>query len=617
MITHHNPASKPTALKSMPERIQPAWDQIGLFKNPLTPGERALAEFLDRGLPSGWEIFVQPFLNGDRPDLVILNPEVGLMIFEVKDWQSGLYHFEEKWVADRNGKRRIREYFVSDVQGEYPIPNPVSQVERYRENLINFYLPRVGEEIDRNHRKLGAFRIGLYFHKMTTNQARELLPVNHLRCSVFGYDWLDQHHLDDVVPDWNRKSSLAMQPDWVEEIRFWLTPPYHSIEQGQKLSLTQEQKRHIEPSSHQHQRLRGVAGSGKTLVVAQRAANLAEAGKRVLVVTYNITLWHYIRDHVSRARKNFRWDLIEFTHFHGFCRNYLSENNIRWPSGENDDEEFFMNIVPQIVTDAVKAGKNINHRKYDAVLIDEGQDFDKFWYHMLCEFLTENDELLLVVDERQNVYRRDLSWIDVMEGTRFRGRWRELKESYRLPPPLIEKANLFAHRFLGGEGVMPVPAQMELFVPHLVWKNIQAGQIEQVKSGLLESFDFLTRKQKIHPQDIVILVPSHQEGWELVQMFKDRGVETNHVFEDDNRSHHHKKSFWMGDSRLKVCTIHSFKGWELLNVILLTPASVVPEDSSLDRVIYTAITRSRQNLLIFNRHARYADYGESWPRGWE
>jgi hypothetical protein len=605
-------------LAAMPNRIKPSWEQIREFKNPLTPGELRLAEYLDQVLHQEWEIFVQPFWNGDRPDLVILNPEIGLMIFEVKDWQPGLYHFEDELIINRHGKQQTRrKYFVSVANGKQQIPGPVKQVERYRENLVNLYLPRVGEEIDQNPKKLVAFRIGLYFHKMTTGQAQELVPVDHKRCSVFGYDCLAQDFLDQIVPDWNRKSSLAMQPDWVDDIRFWLTPPFHSLEQGQILKLSEEQKRHVEPASHQHQRLRGVAGSGKTLVVAHRAASLAEQGKRVLVVTYNITLWHYIRDHVSRARKNFHWDLIEFTHFHGLCRNYLSENDIPWPSGGDGNDNFFTETVPRIVMDAIKTGKNDYSREYDAILIDEGQDFEKLWYHILSELLTDNDELLLVVDERQNLYRRNLSWIDAMEGTRFRGRWRELKESYRLPPPLIEKANLFATQFLGGEGITPVPAQLELFVPHLVWKNIQTEGIEQLEPLAWEAFDLLTRKQKIHPQDIVFLVPSHQEGWDLVDLFKSHGVESNHVFEDEERSHHHKKSFWMGDSRLKISTIHSFKGWELQNVVLLTPINVLPDDASLDRVIYTAITRSRQNLIIFNRHARYTAYGESWPHEWE
>ena len=64
-------------------RIFPTWEQIEAFKTPLTQGESRLARFLDEYLPAKWEIYVQPFLNGDRPDIVILNPSIGIMIFEM------------------------------------------------------------------------------------------------------------------------------------------------------------------------------------------------------------------------------------------------------------------------------------------------------------------------------------------------------------------------------------------------------------------------------------------------------------------------------------------------------------------------------------------------------
>jgi hypothetical protein len=47
------------------------------MNNPLTKGEKALAKFLYENLSDNWEIYVQPFLNGDRPDIVILNPQKG------------------------------------------------------------------------------------------------------------------------------------------------------------------------------------------------------------------------------------------------------------------------------------------------------------------------------------------------------------------------------------------------------------------------------------------------------------------------------------------------------------------------------------------------------------
>ncbi len=600
-------------------RIFPTWEQIKALKNPLTSGEYELAKFLDNFLPEEWEIYVQPFMNGDRPDIVILNPKIGLMIYEVKDWSPNLYFKKEVEYFDKKSRQKKKgiRYFVRDSRGEWPIPNPVAQVERYRENLINLYIPNIGEAVDRNTKTLSAFKVGIYFHKIKTTETKKLVDINPKRCVVFGYDNLGKNNIQVIVPDINRQRSLSMRRDWIDEIRFWLTPPFHTIEQGTKIILTPEQQRHVMPSPNSHQRLRGVVGSGKTLVLAQRAANIASQGKRVLIVTYNITLWHYIRDQVSRARISFKWDRIEFNHFHGFCRNYLKENDIPWPEqGNATDEEFLNEIIPNVVLENIRKGKNKKRRRYDAILIDEGQDYQKLWYEVLCEFLTGNDELLYVVDERQNIYRRDNSWIDAMRGVKFAGRWRELNKSYRLPPVILQQARLFAKKYLNNIGLDPEPnsKQLDFFNPNLIWRNLES--FDEAKEKILIAINWLTKKKGIHPQDIVVLIPTHSEGWELVKLFEKHKIAVNHVFEDDNKSHHHKKSFWMGDSRLKMCTIHSFKGWELRNVIVLTPPDTYEEIEDLDKLFYIAITRSRQNLIIFNRHSRYKEYGEGWPNKW-
>jgi superfamily I DNA/RNA helicase len=597
-------------------RTFPDWQEIDKLRPPLTPGEQALAKYFDQHLPAPWEIYVQPFLNGDRPDIVILNPNAGLMIFEVKDWNPALYHSELK--VDRSNHKQYRQFYVTDGSNPQRIPSPLSQVERYRENLIELYLPNIGEKIDGNPKILQALRIGLYFHCMNTAQAKELVKVTKNYSPIFGNDWLDEEHLDKVVPDWNRQRTHFLDKKWVKDIRFWLMPPFHSTEQGENIRLTTEQKRHVDPSPGQHQRLKGVAGSGKTLVIAQRAANLAAEGKKVLVVTYNITLWHYIRDHISRARRSFGWERIEFTHFHGLCRNYLSENDIPWPRNEAGEVDYA--AAPDLIIEKLSKGINANHRVYDAVLIDEGQDFEPDWYQVLCSFLSENDEVLFVADERQNVYQRDQLWTNSMKGTKFRGRWRELKESYRLPVPVIEKANHFAEVFMNSQGSEPIPAvyQMSLpgFDPHLVWRNMDSFYDCAQKS--VEIFKFLTREKEQHPQDMIILLPTHEEGWIMLQRFMEAGIsDVNHVFEDKDNSHHHKKSFWMGDGRLKMSTIHSFKGWELKNVILITPEDSCFRGESLDSLIYTAITRTRENLIVLNRNKKFNSYGDTWPQNWK
>lgn len=600
----------------MSNRIYPDWEQISNFKPPLTQGELALAKFLDETLPPTWEIYVQPFLNGDRPDLVLLNPSVGMVIYEVKDWDLKNYSSKEYFFdKSTNQRRKARKYFVTDAHGTYPIQSPVSQVERYRENLVNLYLPQIGDAIDSNSKNLSAFRVGLYFHNSTTNQAKKFVFTDERRCTVFGRDLLQAESIDRIVLDVYRKDSFSMRKDWANEIKVWLKPPFHSLEQGQSLKLTAEQKRHAQPSPKQHQRMRGVAGSGKTLVIAQRGANVASQGKKVLVVTFNITLWHYIRDHISRARFNFDWNKFEFWHFHGFCSNFLKENDVQWPS-DVEAEVLFNQIVPELVLKTIKIGKNKKERKYDVILIDEGQDFQKSYYEVLCAFLTENDELLFVADERQNIFKRELSWINAMEGTRFRGRWRELKECYRLPAPMLEQINRFAEMFLPEVGLVPIPQieQENLFTPHLKWKNI--ASFEEAQGLILNTINFLTKIQSVHPQDIAVLVSTHAEGWSLVKMIEQQGIKVNHVFEDEERSHQHKKAFWMGDSRLKMSTIHSFKGWEILNVIIVTPPDGYGLEESIDSLLYVAITRPRQNLIVFNRNSKYGEYGKGWLNKW-
>ena len=50
-----------------------------------------------------WEIYVQPHLNGSRPDFILLNPKVGIGVFEVKDWKIETLSFQNK-ILNINGK---------------------------------------------------------------------------------------------------------------------------------------------------------------------------------------------------------------------------------------------------------------------------------------------------------------------------------------------------------------------------------------------------------------------------------------------------------------------------------------------------------------------------------
>lgn len=97
----------------------------------------------------------------------------------------------------------------------------------------------------------------------------------------------------------------------------------------------------------------------------------------------------------------------------------------------------------------------------------------------------------------------------------------------------------------------------------------------------------------------------------MLKIFEKSGVEVNHVFEVDKNSKYsrHKKAFPTGDNRLKISTIHSFKGWEAIHVIMLIPERW-NGDENLDSMVYTAMTRTRKNLIVLNCNERYKKFGE-------
>lgn len=62
-----------------------------------------------------------------------------------------------------------------------------------------------------------------------------------------------------------------------------------------------------------------------------------------------------------------------------------------------------------------------------------------------------------------------------------------------------------------------------------------------------------------------------------------------------------KFNFWMNSGTTKLSTIHSFKGWEIATLFLLVEREGGEESEfTTDELIYTAITRCRQNLIIIN-----------------
>ena len=386
----------------------------------------------------------------------------------------------------------------------------------------------ISREIFDDTRKYSLIKCGLYFHNCKTKEARNFLNNhNQLNCIVFGNDYLNKNvNIEQFIPLIKIGKNINSNQDWLLKFKNWISPPLHSI-QGRDLisenDLDEHQKKYVRSTPNKIQKVSGVAGCGKTKIIAIRAASLAATEKKVLVVCFNITQRNYLKEFISRAKYLYDKSKIDVFYFQDFCQAYREDRDIPFPEsttytgdkiedlGEKEKEE--------IIND--KENHNDLSYNYDAILVDEGQDFQDSWFKLLRCFLNKNGEMLIAIDDKQNIYNRKKPTISGIGP----GRWGILKKSYRLLNEHIDLANRFSEKFLSNLNKEENPlidkntlSQKSLpfdIDPFSKWINV--SNIVEARDEICKILDYLQNDTKTDISDIVILVSNHDEGIELKQ----------------------------------------------------------------------------------------------------
>ena len=77
-------------------RVNPSWEQIDSLLSKPPKEVIYLTKEFDLALPNDWEIYIRPFMNGDQPDIVLLNPKIGIVFIEVVFWMKDQIKFKKK-----------------------------------------------------------------------------------------------------------------------------------------------------------------------------------------------------------------------------------------------------------------------------------------------------------------------------------------------------------------------------------------------------------------------------------------------------------------------------------------------------------------------------------------
>ena len=138
----------------------------------------------------------------------------------------------------------------------------------------------------------------------------------------------------------------------------------------------------------------GPAGSGKTMLALWKLSALIEEGRRALYVCFNVSLCERLRiENPGLSDVIVSVDRF-FTQLVGGR-----------PSA--DSARYFSEELPQAVLDYAATTKNAD--KYDAIIVDEGQDFGDARLIALLDMLKESGQWLFFADRGQDLYRTGTS----------------------------------------------------------------------------------------------------------------------------------------------------------------------------------------------------------------
>jgi hypothetical protein len=551
-----------------------------------TRGERKVFEALRDNLPEDYLVYYNISVKGRYPDFIIVGPDLGVVALEVKDWR-----LDSIAAVTRDG--------VALHGIERTFKNPVQQAREYILEAVDM-LKTHSLLLDGKHLCFG-WGHGVIFPLLSKKDIETPSLFGPSLSEALGPGIILSG--DDLASGQlllQLRRLIPQRVPWLEpmnvlqvdEIRGVLYP---EIRIGWGLTdseivrvMDREQERLARTLGEEHRLIRGVAGSGKTVILICRARHLRARYPewRILVLCYNRVLADYLRDAIGPDPQ------LEVLHYHSWCWRALEAAGITIPERPELREQldnYWDRIIPQLLLKAYKEGR-LKSGMYQAILVDEGQDFADDWYRTLVQALDlTTNSLFIALDSSQTIYKRKVSWRDI--GIQIVGRTRVLRVNYRNTRPILSTAYTLI-RDLDISGIVVCEPGEEYVVPE---KALRDGPMPEVKR--FKSFDeerrhalewIRTRLEKgVSPDDMLVLGLSRSDMAKLEEWLQDAGIPAQLL------------GGRVRAGVVRLSTVHSAKGLDAESVLVLRAHELERRDESEGRrLLYIAMTRARTELYI-------------------
>ncbi len=517
-------------------------------------------------------LYLEPKIKNLMPDFILIDPLRGVMIIEVKAWSLDYI-------------QRINQKEVVTIKGEI-LENPSFKSRKYYNILKNIF-KKVDKLVDINNN----LKFNLYSTLVFTELKKEDIVRNNLKEVLDCYPTNILYKDDVSLLNFDRlflKGIREISSQDVDIIRSTIFPEIKIFKNNDKeidkriLTLDIEQERFSKNIPFGHYMITGFPGSGKSIVLVSRAIYLAQKFPKwkILILTYNKILKLELQKRVERIKKDLKKlniDIgnIEISTFH---QKAYQLSNLA-PQDIEDNDEFWKKMI---VEDAIKNAKDV----YDAILVDEYQDFYKEWFKLILKMLKVHTyegkkvkNLFLAGDRLQSIYNpKDINWKQDI-GLDMRGRSKLLKKSYR-----IKKEHLELGLYILSKDKR-YKEEIEKFYEingDIFLRNITDNSIEIVEgddSKVIEKLKNIFRIYKY--EDILLIAPN----WKRADFFKKSMPLNLQKYISSNKE--------IILNRAIFTTYYSAKGIESKVVVIVDVDKIVER-----KLLYVALTRASFKIYI-------------------
>jgi superfamily I DNA/RNA helicase len=346
-----------------------------------------------------------------------------------------------------------------------------------------------------------------------------------------------------------------------------------------------------------HRIIRGVAGSGKTLILAFRAEYLARsATKPVIILCYANGIAGRLEDAMQNRGVE---DRVQVHTFHSWCYRMLRIYGIPAPTEREypDYEQRLAASVSEVVK-AVDQG-HIPTAQYDAVLIDEGHDFEPQWLALAAKMVNPNTKALMVVyDDIQAIYKGRGRPVWSQLGIEAKGRTTVLKVNYRNTAQILAFARRFAADVIGAPGTT-ADDEHAILLPEDAGRQGMEPDVRQCVSVDAEAHCiaewFLGRKKAGYewPQ-MACLYPEHWIGERVAQVLTKHEVPVDMAKNNRNRVSTKRVA-------VRLLSMHTAKGLEFPCVAIAGLGLLGRHGEPVEecvRLTYVGVTRATHEALL-------------------